>query len=571
MWHVVGGVLGVIIIGFLVLYHQFFIAHSHLVPTTGGIFTESTIGTIKNLNPLASNQSLFDQDLSQLIYEGLLRYNPASGQIENALAEFRISEDSKTYFLTLKQSSRFQSGDPVMVDDVLFTFESVIQNPAFSNKVLQDAFEYVSLEIVDKSTIAFVLPEQNVFFLSLLTTPILPAKYFKNALIEEVTDPDFPFNKNPIGAGPYKLKNIIPADDGSFRIFLTANKYYYAGKPNIEQMVFYVYPSFQHLNAASGDTTLFSKIPFVFMEQFEKKLNQSSSQIYQKREYILPRFTALFFNLDRPFTSKPGMRSALKDSLDKAKILEKEKGWNQIDSFFFFEGIDSWHKADFPQARVDLRDGGFPYNENLATRTQGRDGSPVVITLLTATAPPVYSRFAQSIARTWEKELNIKVQLEILDSADFQEALKKRDYDVVLFGQNFSKNFDSLSTWHSSQSGGLNLSNLTHDDLDFLIDEVRFSGAQSDLFALNDRLEEIIPAVTLATPQYNILVSQDLKGFSENFGKIRSHSERFSGIENWYFFEKLDWDWLENKSKLWGFIRWMFGTDTIPSPSHEAS
>lgn len=566
-WYVGGIVVFVILFSFL--YHRFFVAHSQYVPAQGGIFTESTIGTIKNLNPLSPDQSLFDRDLSQLMFEGLLKYNPASGQIEDGLAEFRISEDSKTYFLTLKQSAQFQDGTPVTVEDVLFTFEAIIQNPAFSNKILRDAFEYVSLNVVDKNTIAFILPEQNIFFLSLLTTPILPQRPFQGALIEEVTDPDFPFNKNPIGTGPYKLKNIVPNDDGSFRVFLTANKYYYEGEPNVDQIVFYVYPSFEHLNVAHEWTTMFSKIPYVFNEQFEKKLTEAQlDDTYQKREYLLPRFTALFYNLDRPLMGKPFLRDALGLVLDKDKVLEKEKGWKKIDSFFFFEGIDSWHETNFAQARRNMRDSGFPYNEALEIRTLGNTTDPVVLKMLTSTAPPVYSRFAQNIARTWEKELNIKVEIDILSNGEFQEALANRDYDVVLFGQNFSQNFDSLSTWHSSQSGGFNLSNLTHDDIDFLIGEVRFSGAQSDLFTLNDKLEDIAPALMLATPQYNFLVSEQLKGFSENFGKIRSHAERFSGIENWYFEEELDWNWPENKSRLWGFIKWLFGADS-PTSTHE--
>ncbi|MCF7812819.1 hypothetical protein K9M59_04500 [Candidatus Gracilibacteria bacterium] len=565
-WLITGGMLlGIVFFG--ILYHRFFLDHSQSVPTEGGIFTGSTIGAIKNLNPLASDQSLFDQDLSELLFEGLLQYNPSSGQIEDALAQVRISEDSKTYFLTLKKSARFQDGQPVTIEDVRFTFEKVIQNPVFENSVLRDAFEYVSLEVVDKNTLAFVLPEQNIFFLSLLTTPILPARYFEGALIEEITDPDFPFNKKPIGAGPYQLKNIVPNDDGSFRVFLQKNKYYFSGEPYIDQLVFYVYPTFEHLNVTHPWSTMFSKIPFVFLESFEKKLFEQyhlESQ-YQKREYLLPRFTAIFFNLDKPIVNKPAIRKALRLALEKEKILKKEKGWNKIDSFFFFEGIESWHQPDFAEAQRTLRDGGFPYDSEQEVRVVAPENTPVEITFITSTSPPVYSRFAQSMVRTWEKELNIHINLQVLDPPEFQQALAERQYDMVFFGQNFSKNFDSLSTWHSSQTGGFNLANLTHEEVDFLIDEVRFSGAQSDLFALNSKLEDIRPAIILSTPKYNLLVSEELKGFSENFGKIRSHSQRFSGIEKWYFEEKLDWDWPSGKSKFWGFWQWFFGVDEAES------
>jgi ABC-type transport system substrate-binding protein len=552
-----------------ILWHRFFLAHSQFVPANGGMYTESTIGTRRNLNPLSPNATLFDRDLGKLIFAGLLRYDSTSGEIRDGLAHFRISEDSKTYFLTLKDSARFGNGEAVTTDDVLFTFEKVIQHPDFSNHVLRDAFEYVSLNIVDDKTVSFLLPEQNVFFLSLLTTPILPQKYFRNALIEEVTDPDFAFNKKPIGAGPFQLENIVPNDDGSFRVFLQRNPYFYGGKPKIKHLIFHVYPRFEHLNVEHPWTTIFSKIPFIQLEKFEKKIFEEYKldSLYTRREYILPRFTALFFNLDRETgIEKLSLRKALNAGLDKEKILLNTPGWNQIDSFFFFEGVENWHVTDFAEARTFLRTGGFPYNKTLDVRTQGETSEPLSLRLITSTAPPIYAILAQNIARTWESELNVDIEFEALTPDEFQKALKKRSYDIVLFGQNFSDNFDSLSTWHSSQSGELNLSNLTHEDIDFLIDEVRFSGAKTDLFALNEKLTEIVPAIPISTPKYNLLTSHELLGFSENFGKIRSHSDRFLNIEDWYFFEKRDWDWPENKSKFTGFFQWLFGLEKTETP-----
>ncbi len=540
--------------GLLWGWRQFFIAHARFVPAPGGILTESLVGHLSNLNPLASRTSLLDRDLHQLLFEGLLRYNPVTGQIEDALADFHISEDGKTYTLTLKKTAFFQNGDRVTVDDVLFTFETVIQDQNFENTVLRDGFEYISFDIVDERTLDFRLPERNVFFPSLLTTPILPKKAFKEALIEEITDPDYPFNKHPIGAGPFRLRNIVPNKDGSVRVFLVRNEHYYGGAPYIDQMVFYVYPSFAHMKVAPTWTTLYSHIPWLEMGDFEEQFYGS----YERREYILPRFLGLFFQLDRPMMGKyKALRQALSLSIDKDKLLDKERGWNRLDSFFFFEGVESWHVTDEIKARSTLKFGGLPYNYNLEKRTEGIKGDPVQLKFVTSTAPPVYSRIAQSLVRTWEESLDIEIELEILDPPEFQDVLKTRDYDLVLFGQNFSQNFDSLSTWHSSHSKGLNLSNLTNGEVDFLISEVRFSGGQTDLFALNEKLEEIVPGVVLATSENSLLVSRELKGFTSTFGKVRSHAERFFGVEKWHFYTQRDWDWPNNKNKFVGFFRWI--------------
>ncbi len=539
----------------IILGRRFFVTHSKWVPAPGGIFTESTIGTLNNFNPLAPNTTLLDRDLHYLIFAGLLRHNPLTGQIEDNLATFQISDTRKEYFVTLKNTAQFSNGDLVTIDDVLFTFEKVIQNPNFSNTVLHDAFEYIGIDVVDEKTIKFILPEPNIYFPGLLTTPILHAKSFENALIEEITDPGFPANKNPIGAGPYVLNNIVPENNGLFRVFLARNKYFFRGEPLIPQLVFYAYPSVAHLELEHVWSTMFSHMETRDVEVFEPTLFDE----YIRREYLLPRFVSVFFNLDSPSMQHQPLREALETAVDRDRILAREIGWTRIDSIFFFEGVEDWHTPGFADARQILRDNGYPLVQGSEVRQFQK--KPVSLRMITSVSPPVYSRFAQNIVRTWQTELQIDIKLDVLEPNEFQKALKTRNYDMVLFGQNFSENFDSLSTWHSSQSGEMNLSNLTHSEVDFLINEVRFSDSRSDLFSLNQALNEIIPVIVLATPQYNLLVDHNLLGFSKNFGKIREHAERFAEIHQWHFSKERAWDWPEDESKFIGFFRWLFNMD----------
>lgn len=538
-----------------VLWNKFFHSHSAMVPSDGGIYTESIIGTINNLNPLAEDSTSFDQDLQELIFEGLVRYNPITAKIEEGLAEFRIGEDGRSYEVIIKDSAKFSDGKRVTVKDVLFTFEEVIQNPHFRNKSLNQAFEYVTLDVIDERTVKFVLPEQNVFFLSLLTIPIIPHYYFKNALIDEITDSSHPFNRKPVGAGPYRLNNVIPEGGGRYRIFLDRNPDYYGAKPHIPQVVFYLYPDVEKLKADQTESTIVSKLPPTHKEDLMERLETE----YEEKIYLLPRYMGIFYNLDRDYTRLPSFRKALQYGINKDLLLSKEKGWRRIDAPFFFEGIETNYQVkDFIEARRLLRDNGFPYNRDQEIRTYGKGGDPIQLRMITSTAPSVYSRFAQQIVNTWEEELDIEIDLQILEAGEFQAALEAREYDIVLFGSDFSQNFDSLSAWHSSQSGKLNLSNLTREDVDFLIDEIRFSGAQSDFFILSQKLDELTPATIFATPEYSVLVSKDLKGFTQSFGKIRKYADRFAGVSNWYFFEEKAWD-LDGKGKIGTFLRWMFG------------
>ncbi len=540
---------------FAVSWHRFFVDNSKWAPRSGGIYTESLVGKTRNFSPLSANATLFDLDLKNLMFAGLLKYNPTKGFIEDGLATLRIAENKKTYFLTLKNSAKFSNGEKVTIDDIIFTYENVIQNQNFNNKPLQEAFKYITLDVIDKNTVAFHLPEPNTFFGNLLTTPILRKKSYENALIEEINDPELPANKRPIGTGAYVLKNIINDPNGQIRVFLERNSYYFAGLPYIEKIVFYLYPNFETLQTI-GNTHENSAYSFLSEYEVDGLSAENFAGNFTKREYVLPRFMGIFFNLDRDFAKNLYLRQALKLAVDKDSLLSKEKGWNRIDSVFFFNGIGNWQDKNFSESRQILREKNFVYHKKEDVRFY--KDRPVELKMITSSAPAMYSRIGQNIARIWEKELSIKVNFEVLKPADFQQALQDRDYDLVLFGQNFSENPDALSTWHSSQSGKLNLANLTNKNIDFLIEEILLTGSNSNLTELDQKLAHLVPIIPIATPKYYLLVNKNLLGFSKTFGKIRQHAERFSGINNWYFEEKKVWNLPENKSKIFAYFSWLF-------------
>ncbi len=553
-WRILGGVAVVVLAILLrVLWQQFFLDHSKVVPDFGGIYTEATVGSVYNLNPLAENSTFVDRDIQGLVFGGLLRYNPLTEKIEDHLGTLQVSDRGKTYEVILKDGVKFSDGENIDIADVLFTYETLLQNPNFKNQNLSQAFEYVEIDVVDAHTISFKLPEQNIFFPSLLTLPILPKSYFKNALIEEVLDPDFFFNRRPVGAGPFRVKNIIPEDKRFYRVFLEPNPHYHLGKPFIEQMVFYVYASSEPLIFNHTWPTMFTRLKLGEFDQVEPELYQE----YNRYSYKLPRFVGVFFNLDKAIPSQPKFRQALAHALPIASILEED--WQEQRYSFFNNNVQAYPPFfDYSEARRLLRDNGFRYDKQQEVRTFGEADAPAKVQMITSTTPAVYSRFAQKLKNVWEQELDIDIDLEVLEPENFQKTLQERDYDLVLFGQNFSNNFDMLSVWHSSQSGKFNLSNLTRDDIDFLIDEIRFSGAQLDYQALQDELDELLPALIFATPKYDLMVSKKLKGFREHHGIMRGLPHRFTHSEKWHFETKLDWDWPENQSKIAGFFVWLW-------------
>ena len=75
-------------------YSVFRDENSELASAEGGVYTEGLVGRLTSLNPLLARSSA-DRDVSHLIFAGLTRFNPATGQIEDDLATYKVSADKK--------------------------------------------------------------------------------------------------------------------------------------------------------------------------------------------------------------------------------------------------------------------------------------------------------------------------------------------------------------------------------------------------------------------------------------------------------------------------------------------
>lgn len=539
--------IGLFLIIFLgVRWYSFFQSYSKLVPANGGVYTEDIVGTFNNTNPLSSESTNFDKSLQKLIYSGLLEFSPVTEQYEPGLATFRISGDALTYTLTLRDSAEFSNGDSVTTEDVLFTFQEVIQHPDFSNKLLRERFQYVSISSPSDGVIEFKLPESNAAFLQALTTPILHKDSYKEATLEEILEADFRANRAPVGTGPFKLENIVLNDNQNSRVFLQKNEYYFKSKPFLNDIVFEV---------STEAKAAIENVSTACINCFK-----TADDSFDKKSYELPQYVGLFFNTEGAWAQHQAMRRGLRLGVDKSKILEGNTGWKRVGSPFFFAGVEDVQYPDSQAARASLVNGGFKWDGSVKNRL--KNGEAVDIKMIVPTLPPVFSRFAQRIAKQWSDDLGVVVDLQILDTDLFLLALEAREYDVVLTGVDFSAVANPAAVWHSQQSKKFNLANLTNETVDSIVREYQLFGAQSDLVLLHQKIQELGVVLPLFTPEYNWFVSKELKGVAQNFKKLRDHSDRFFGAESWHFNQSKSWDIPVGKTKIGLFFQFLFGLDS---------
>lgn len=146
------------------------------------------------------------------VLEGLTELDPASREVYPALgAELPTKIDDTHYEVDLREGAVFHDGNPVTVDDVVFSFERVL-DPA--NASLYAGFiNFVdTVTAVDEDTVAIALK----YPFSLVAERISAVKIVEKSLVESDYDA---FNALPVGTGPYKMTSAVPDDSIRFERF----------------------------------------------------------------------------------------------------------------------------------------------------------------------------------------------------------------------------------------------------------------------------------------------------------------------------------------------------------------
>jgi len=289
--------------------------HSELIAAEGGIYTEGVIGRPQFLNPVLLIGNPVDRDLSQLLFSGLTRYNPHTGLIEDDIATSEKSNDNLSYTFTILPDAVWHDGAPVTADDVIFTYNTVLKNPAFHNVGLRQVFDDVTIQKVDEKVVVFRLSEPYSFFLSNVTVGLLPKHILEAVPADNLDKSDF--NQSPIGTGPYQFSSWTVADQ-THELTLKRFDRYYAAVPKIQTIIFRVFPDQGTLLLAENTLNGFR----LNTDLKQDSLDGDSSR-FTPLTYRLPQYSALFLNTESPILSNKKVRFALLLATDKQQVVDE--------------------------------------------------------------------------------------------------------------------------------------------------------------------------------------------------------------------------------------------------------
>lgn len=487
-------------------------------PKYGGIYREAILGQVKSVNPLFADNSA-TEDVNSLVFSGLTKINGNREIVADLAKNWEVSNDKKTYTFFLKDNLKWQDGVKLTANDIAFTI-GLVQNPD-TRSPLAANWNAVKYEVVNDTTIRFILPSSYGNFLNNTTIGILPVHKLDKVKPSNIRSSEF--NQKPIGSGPYKL-DLLEVDTSV--IALKANENYYMHKPYIDEMRIVLFQNTKDMINAliSKQVDAVSAVLPEVVATVEKIQGVNDYQIG------LPAYVGAFFNLKSPVLSNVKVRQAFAYITDRKSIINDSlNGQGAIAYYPIPAGFVGFNGAAQK----------YPYDQAKAQELIQQSGVGKSNLRLVTLNNPVYKKVAEKLAESWRK-LGQNVEIITADNVELQQNyIRSRNYDILLYGQNIGLDSDVYSFWHSSQVSdpGLNVSFYKNSEVDQLLETGRLAKdpiyKASRYSAFVEKWAGDLPAIILYSPYYNYAQSELVKNFDAK--KIAEPSNRFYNVFDWYF------------------------------------
>lgn len=470
-----------------ILVLSFFSACTEKAPKNPFAVTEGSIGDAKRLLPLLAADSA-SGTIAGYVFSGLIKYDKDVQLVGDLAESFEGSDDCRRVVFKLRENVTWHDGKPFTADDVIFTYQKMI-DPNVATPYSGDFQRIETIRAVDPHTIEVVYREPFAPGLSSWGMGILPKHLLEN---EDLNTTEF--NRNPIGTGPYKMKEWVTGQ----KIVLSAYDGYFEGKPKIEEYVYRVIPdsATMFLELQAGGVDLMGLTPTQYQRQTDTDFFK---KYFDKYRYPTFAYTYMGYNLSDPKFKDRRVRRAIDLAIDRKAI---------IDGVLLGLGRpanqpvppESWaYNSEIPVPNHDpegakriLAEAGW--NDSDGDGTLDREGTPFSFVLMTNQGNAERAKIAEIIQQSLSK-VGIKVEIRVVEwQAFLHQFINKRRFEAIVLGWSLSRDPDGYDIWHSSKTkeGEFNFIGFNNPEADRLLEAGRISCDQDRRTEIYRRLHELI-------------------------------------------------------------------------------
>ncbi|WP_239133583.1 ABC transporter substrate-binding protein [Rugosimonospora africana] len=373
-------------------------------------------GNDQSWDPLLT-ASAFTMAANNHIYEGLVDTDPLTRAPYAALATALPDTTGTTWKFTLRSGAKWHDGQPVTIDDVLFTYQRALDN---KNQTL--AYSFLAswlkeVKQVDDTSVEFTLNYPFPDGLARLTIPkIMPRHVFGTQ-----AGLDAAKGGKAVGSGPYKLTAHNPKSNSEFERF---DDYNGPLKPTIKKMnwlsIVDASARVAKISGNSAGAQLSDNVPYANIDQLSK------GGLTVEGGKGMNHMFLMFNTKQKPFDDVR-VRQAMFYAIDTQKMIEVAlKGHGTAASSFLNHENPSYAQASTV----------YTYDPNKAKQLLAAAGvTNLSITLMAVNVSWIVDCLP-TLANSWEA-VGIKTTLAPQDtSALFTKMDQSQSYQVVAAASN---------------------------------------------------------------------------------------------------------------------------------------
>lgn len=261
---------------------------------------------VPSLDPTLDTSPI-GQNVRLNIYDQLTAIQ-RDGAIAPRLAEsWEVNEDSTIWTFTLRSDAVWHDGEPVTIDDVIWTYEKILGDEKSSVRPYLSKIQ--SMEKLSDTELRITLVEPFAPFDRQVSLVSIAPQHAYEAMGPEQ------FGQTPVGSGPYRLAEWVKDD----RIVMEANADYWGGEPEVATVVMRPIPSDAGRATAliAGDVDIVPLLPPQLAESLEA---QEGIDIVQVPSH---KVVYLGYNVQNGIFGDLEFRRAVDLSIDRAAISDQ--------------------------------------------------------------------------------------------------------------------------------------------------------------------------------------------------------------------------------------------------------
>jgi len=491
------------------------------------------------VEPKSLNQINVDGDIysrwitTPQIFEPLMVYDFDNATLKPLLAEsYDISDDGLEITFRLKDNIYFSDGLPVTADDVIFTYETII-NPKVDAADIANMYVDVDKFVkINEREIKFIMKRPYFKALEILSfwdIGIYPKHIYKFDDAQE-------FNKqisNPVGSGPYMFEKW----NAGQQIVLRRNESYWGPRPKLKKVIY----KFISNPIATVQALRSHEVDIIIPEpeQFSDLVNDNQfKEEFDCISYWNPGapFYYLGWNQDTPFFSDRRVRLAMTHIVNRKEIISKLlKGQGEsITGPYYTRGpqndpdIAPW-PYDLDRAKQLLDEAGWIDSDGDGLRD--KDGASFRFKFMYPSGSALYERLSKLLKDETAKA-GIEMVVEPYEWSVLLPLLSDRKFEAMVMGWGGNIIEDNYSIFHSSQIGkrGSNYVGFDNAEADRLLETIRRTMDEQERNRLCHELHRILHK---EQPYTFLFARPTFRLIDKRFKNVKIHKLGLNYLE-WY-------------------------------------